>query len=399
MTTPPSALADLLAPMTVETFFAEYHGKKPLHIEGTPEKFASVLDWEGLSALLGQSSLWTQKSLELVLDNRKIEAPEYCVQGVDRDGRPNLLADLDKVGAWLRQGASMVLNDIDQLTPGLKAVAAVLEQEIGGKAQGNLYCSWNAHQGFGSHFDTHDVFAVHMAGEKTWRIYGCHFEHPIAHPVFKSLNKDFHDKHKGPLTREVRLKPGDLLYIPRGWYHDALATSEATFHVAFGLTSVIGLDIITMLFEAAVHESLFRAPVPRPADGGGADPLAAHLAALGDGLAALARSPAILKSARQYVDTYRYPRASIRLPDDALERRFCRRTKGVSLFQKGGAWFLGNAKQGVRVPDGLNGPIAWMLDREDFSEPQFEAAFPDLPKAKRDKVLADMVAMQVIAPA
>src|SRR3546814_12960582 len=34
----------------------------------------------------------------------------------------------------------------------------------------------------------------------------------------------------------IRMQPGDLLYIPRGRYHDALASENGALHIAFGVT-------------------------------------------------------------------------------------------------------------------------------------------------------------------
>ena len=259
-----ASLADILYPLTPDEFFRDYHGKKPVHIPGTPDKLASVMDWQTLSGLLSQSGLWSGKSLQLVLDTRVLDPQEYCRPAVDREGREAMMADLEKVGTWLRRGASLVCNDIDSLTPGLKSAANALEQGLGGKTQANLYCSWQAHQAFGSHFDTHDVYALHVTGEKAWRIYQRHFEDPIANPFFKSLGQEFHDKHKGPVSLELTMKPGDVLYLPRGWYHDALASADTSVHIAFGVTSVIGLDLISMLFERAALDPLFRRTVPSP---------------------------------------------------------------------------------------------------------------------------------------
>ena len=46
-------LADILAPMLPERFFAEYYDQQPLHLPGAAEKFAHVLDWAGINRLLG----------------------------------------------------------------------------------------------------------------------------------------------------------------------------------------------------------------------------------------------------------------------------------------------------------------------------------------------------------
>ncbi len=392
-----ASFADLIAPMTPETFYAEYHGKKPVHITGWPGKFDSVLTWDGLSGLLNQNNIWTRHALAMVMDTRPLQPPEYCYPGKDRDGRDNMLVDFGKVSAWLRRGASLVLNDIDTLTPGLKAISSVLETELNAKAQGNLYCSWKAHQGFGSHFDTHDVYAVHVAGKKTWHIYQRHFQDPIAHPVFKSLSDEFHEKNKGPLSLEAPLEPGDLLYIPRGWYHHALATSQATFHIAFGMTTVIGLDLLAMVFERAVHDPLFRATVPSPKHGAGRA-FADHLAELGNRLATYPRESDLVAQFEKHMERFRYPRWTLTLPDDAVQRRFRKSATNVSVFQRDNRWWIGSAKKGAPIPPGLDTAVQWIVDQQAFAETDFSAAFPDLAPAAREKLLGDMTNMGVIKP-
>ncbi len=392
-----SGLADILAPMGVEEFLSDHHLKRPVHIPGSPEKFASVMDWDMLSGLLCQNGLWTGSALQMVMDKRTLETREYCRPGVDRTGNVVPMADIDQVGAWLRRGASLVLNDIDSLTPGVKAVAAALEEGVGGKAQANLYCSWNAHQAFDSHFDTHDVYAIHVAGEKAWKIYQCPIPDPIAHPSFKHFGQEFHDRTKGEISFEVTMRPGDMLYLPRGWYHDALAVSPGTIHIAFGLTSVIGLDLVSMLFERAVADPLFRRTLPRPG-GEHAAALADHMAALGDRVAEVMRDPAMIEQARRYVEAYRYSRASIRLPDDALERRWRRLATKLKVVERKQGSLLTDGSRAVPIPPGMEKPIAWMLDRETFIERELFAAHPVLHEAGLRKLLADMQAMKVIGP-
>ena len=61
-------LADLLAPLGPERFFAEHHDRQPLHLRGAPGKFASVLSWRGINRLLDMTHIWSSQSLQLVLD-------------------------------------------------------------------------------------------------------------------------------------------------------------------------------------------------------------------------------------------------------------------------------------------------------------------------------------------
>lgn len=254
---------EIMAPLGAQRFIDEYLGKAPLHLEGPPEKWAAIMNWDVLNRLLGASTIWAHASLPLVLDKEPIPASAYCSPAPGRDGGTVLRPDPAKVKEFLRRGATLVANDIDQLTPELRAFCRAMEEALGGKVQANLYLSSKRRQGFAVHFDTHDVFAVHCMGEKTWMVFEGRAEDPIAHPMFKNLPPQHHERAKGKLWKEVRLKPGDLLYLPRGQYHYALAEDGACCHIAFGVTYPIGLDVVSYLFERMVAEPLGRANLPR----------------------------------------------------------------------------------------------------------------------------------------
>ena len=186
-----------------------------------------------------------------------------------------------------------------------------MERALCGKVQGNLYLS-SRRQGFGAHFDTHDVYAVHVEGTKTWHIYEA-APTTIAHPMFKTLGREHHEKAKGAKLMDVHMEPGDLLYLPRGQYHDALADEGGTMHIAFGITYPIGMDV-TFLFDRVVAEPEFRANLPRPPTPRRPRPCRIawplwRQAPRGPGRARTAAQIAALQRA------FRYPRHAYNLPD------------------------------------------------------------------------------------
>ena len=160
-----TSFADLIAPITPDEFFAEYYGKKPLHIPGDAEKFASVMSWGGLNQALAINAFWTKDNLKLYQDIAPVAVEDYC-RSVPGLGAPVMRPDPDLVKSQMSRGASLVLNAIDTLTPGIQAVADVLERTLLGYSQLNLYCSFAGHKAFDSHFDTHEVFSLHTEGRE-----------------------------------------------------------------------------------------------------------------------------------------------------------------------------------------------------------------------------------------
>jgi bifunctional lysine-specific demethylase and histidyl-hydroxylase MINA len=404
MLKPPFSLDAIMAPIGAERFFAEYEGKRPLHLKGAADKFAAVMTWAGLNDLLGQATIWSQHSLVLVLDNDPVPAARYCAPAVGRDGGQVLRPDPDKVQDFLRRGATLVANDIDHLSPGLTAFADAMEQGLGGKVQGNVYLSSRRRQGFGAHYDTHDVFAVQVEGTKTWHVYEGRATDPIAHPMFKTLGREHHDKAKGAKLMDVPMEPGDLLYLPRGQYHDALADEGGTVHIAFGVTYPIGMDVVSFLFDRVVAEPEFRADLPRPSGPDGELALSERLAALGDRIQAVLREPKTMAQIASLQRGFRYPRHAYELPGllaGPAGDRFRVRAKGIRMVQQSGRYGLvqEGSRAATEVPAEVSPLVRWVLERHEFSRAELTAAFPERGGAQIDRLLRDLGAMRLTEPA
>jgi bifunctional lysine-specific demethylase and histidyl-hydroxylase MINA len=394
---------EILAPVGLERFLAEYEGKKPLHLKGRPDKFAEVMTFAKLADILSQATIWSQSSLMLVLDKKPIAAASYCASAPGRDGGQVMRPDPDKVQEYLRRGATLIANDVDHLNAGMTAFAHAMEQALGGKVQGNLYLSSRRRQGFAAHFDTHDVYAVHVEGTKTWHVYEGRAADPIAHLMFKSYGQEHHDKAKGALLMDVHMEPGDLLYLPRGQYHDAIADEGGAVHIAFGITYPIGLDVVTMLFERMMHEPIFRANLPR-LDGAGDDrALADRLRRLADGIASVLTDPRTVEQIKVMQRGFHYPRHAYELPAllaESADERYRVRAGGIRMVQQGGRFGL--VREGERaateVPADVSAMVGWVLERQQFSRHELAQAFPERGAAQLDSLLRDLGTMRLTEP-
>ena len=402
MRTPAFSFDEIMAPLGVERFRAEYEGKKPLHLKGSPDKFAEVMTFAKLGDILSQATIWSQSSLQLVLDKKPIPTASYCAAAAGRDGGQVMRPDPDKVQEYLKRGATLIANDIDHLNRGMTAFAHAMEQGLGGMVQGNLYLSSRRRQGFAAHFDTHDVFAVHVEGTKTWHVYEGRAADPIAHAMFKSYGQEHHDKAKGELLMDVHMEPGDILYLPRGQYHDAIADEGGAVHIAFGVTYPIGLDVVTMLYERMMYEPVFRANLPRP-DGAGDDrALTERLRVLADGIATVLAAPKTLEQIKVMQRGYHYPRHAYDLPGlltESADERYRVRSAGIRLVQQGGRFGLvqEGSRAATEVPADVSAMVGWVLERQQFSRDELAQAFPER-QGQLDSLLRDLGAMRLTEP-
>lgn len=97
-----------------------------------------------------------------------------------------------------------------------------------------------------AHWDTRDVFAVQLIGRKRWILKAPNFELPL----YMQQTKNFKDiKEPEEVYMDVILEAGDILYVPRGWWHNPLPIGEETFHLAVGTFAPTGFEYINWLLK------------------------------------------------------------------------------------------------------------------------------------------------------
>ena len=390
-------IAQLLAPMAPEQFFAEYHDRQPLHLKGDAAKFAPVLSWRQINRLLDMTHAWSSQSLQLVQDGKPVPPEQYCTRATGRDAAAQLMQPVaSRVREWVAKGASIVMNDVDSLTPGLAAVSHAIEGAGLGKAQANVYISWQSHKAFHAHYDTHDVWAVQVEGEKYWNIWEGRAEWPISHPIFRP-SQELHEQAKGKLRAKILMKPGDLLYLPRGWYHDALAEAPASVHVAYGAHAPNGLDLMGILAERALYEVGFRQPLPRQ-DGSAAAKFALTQRAgqLGVRIAELCKDPKVMEVLERFVADYHFQRGGhdilaargLAAPAsaangstapggaDADAAAYRVVAGGARPVRRGAEWMLKTATGALPLSPIEAEAAQWLLARPDITEAELRQAHP-----------------------
>src|SRR6185437_8941466 len=126
-------------------------------------------------------------------------------------------------------GATLVLERMDAYLPGLAALCRAVELETDGSAWPNLYWTPPRARGFDAHRDDHDVFILQIHGTKQWTLYA------MAPPLPDGEQEGDHPRPPGKVSARCLLRPGDLLYIPRGLAHSAKSGARDSLHVTLGL--------------------------------------------------------------------------------------------------------------------------------------------------------------------
>ncbi len=237
----------LLSPYTTSQFFAENWTEIALFIPGkSQDKFAGLFGWNQLNHLLNYHFI-PYPNLRFSLDGESLPAtPSH--QWLER----------------LHQGATLIIDSVHERVPELEKLVADVRQQTGYRSQINLYCSPSDQQGFNCHYDTHDVLILQIEGEKDWFV----FPETVPFPVTGMRSKDQIPPDVPPYL-ECTLQPGDLLYIPRGHWHYAIASSNPSrddyspsLHLTLGIDCQTGLDLMKWLGKELQENTQWRASLP-----------------------------------------------------------------------------------------------------------------------------------------
>jgi len=310
-----SLLSYILKPYKVEEFLESYWTSTPIHIPSQGErKFEHLFSWEQLNYLLNFHQ-FQYPELRLALDGKVLDKSENA----------NLLK-------LCQEGATLILNGVHKLLPEIAQFTSELRYDFGYSTQVNAYCSWPGRQGFSSHYDTHEVFILQIDGTKKWQVFTDTIKYPLPEQKSSSLVPP-----QGEPDLSCILNPGDVLYIPRGYWHYALTLDEPSLHLTLGVHCQTGIHFLEWLVSELHQQEEWRKSLPLRTE---TAPVEASIEQLIEKLNKYLTDNKIADEYMSYLDSLGKPAARYSLPYQA----------GFNLFAQGAATRFKSAKlQRVRI--------------------------------------------------
>ncbi|XP_069495358.1 gamma-aminobutyric acid receptor subunit rho-3 isoform X2 [Ambystoma mexicanum] len=205
---PGSLFESLISPVGQEEFFKHYWEQQPVLIKRDSPIVAAyyqslfqVTDLKELCHL----GIYYGKDVNVC----------RCVNGkkkvLNKNGKVNhmqLMKDFE------RNKATIQFHQPQRFKDELWKIQEKLECFFGSLVGSNVYITPSESQGLPPHYDDVEVFILQLEGEKHWRLYK-----PTVH-LAREYSVESEAKIGTP-THEFVLKPGDLLYFPRGTIHQA----------------------------------------------------------------------------------------------------------------------------------------------------------------------------------
>lgn len=216
--------------------------------------FSGVFSLETIEQLIFSGSL-PLPCVRLFADGAPLPA--------DRLGRPTergaatreRLVDGTAVFTELARGATLVVEELQTYCPRLAEFAAALTARTGYRTYCAAFVTPALSRGVDPHYDTASVLIRQLDGSKRWRVAMPPKRWPVREPSSRT-------NVSTEVVLEVELQANQCLYIPRGFIHSGVATTQASVHLSIGLVPPTWATLLRRLTDKALAEEPFREALP-----------------------------------------------------------------------------------------------------------------------------------------
>jgi len=248
----------LLHPCSLARFASEYHERAPLYIRRCdPGYYRSIFSLDELERFLYGVEI-AASYLQMVKDGAPLPAAAYArtISQSDPNGgkQPAQIVDAERVSDLFAMGYTLHFDHIRSYSPPAAAFCRALEAFFRHRVRATAFLTPPRNAGFAVHYDTYDAFILQISGCKQWRAYEPRTLLPLESQPYRPSDAPEHP------VLEVELQPGDLLYLPRGTYHEARANGdEPSLHLSVIPDAVRWQGVFErVLAEAGPDELLLR---------------------------------------------------------------------------------------------------------------------------------------------
>ncbi|HEZ0841160.1 TPA: cupin domain-containing protein [Neisseria meningitidis] len=226
--------------MEYKEFNENYLYKKPFIFKKALD--VSCISWKEINELYQRAD---PTDWQFKFRKGEIIPKEAYVESFNDVGRIRHRFNKTAVYQYLQDGATMVYNRIDN-EPFVDTIAKQVAQFAQAQTVVSGYLAFGSSSSYRNHWDTRDVFAVQLIGKKHWTISAPNFDMPLYMQQAKDMP---HITPSKTVDMEVILEAGDILYIPRGWWHNPMPMNCETFHLAIGTFPPNGYNYMEWLMK------------------------------------------------------------------------------------------------------------------------------------------------------
>ncbi len=224
-----------LISVSVDEFGSQYWGSRPLlsRAADLPSGFDDLFSNDAVDELVSRRGLRTP-FLRVAKNGSTLPDSAFTAGGGTGAGIADQASD-DKLLRLFADGATLVLQGLHRTWEPVLTFTQDLAADLGHPVQVNAYVTPAQNTGFSDHYDVHDVFVLQVAGEKRWRIREPVHQSPLRDQPWTDRRAAVEEAAGRPPLLDETLRPGDCLYLPRGYLHAASALGDVSTHLTIGV--------------------------------------------------------------------------------------------------------------------------------------------------------------------
>lgn len=231
----------LLEPFSFSKFCDAYYEKKPLVItRHAPAYYDDFLTLDAINAHLGEASLLSTE-LQLVRNGEQLDTAELTWPDTSGNTRfTDDAVDKERVFARFYEGYTIGIQSYERHCAAVLHLRHDLERVFHTPVVTSVFLTPRNTVGFNAHREDDDLFILQFAGTREWTV------------------------HNGSRKRALTatLEPGDLLYIPREFVHDARSVDAVSGHMTFTLQKFTYAGLLRQIADNAEASPWLRRSLP-----------------------------------------------------------------------------------------------------------------------------------------
>lgn len=250
-----ATIEHLIGDLSTEEFFSEYWTRRPRYIPGSADRFNKVFSREEFSAAILTAELG-EDGFSVARQGKTSNA--LWLNFLQQKSGWQEPPDFPQLESACSQEGTLVFNSIHRRVENLKQWTLGLVNELCESVVVNAYFSPAASvPGLDIHYDPQEIFIIQVAGRKRWEVW----DKLETHPLKFEKPEEYPDLELGDL-QTLNMQPGDVLYLPRGTWHRAVAIEEASLHLTVTIVPRNIVKFITWVADELAVNPRWRSDLP-----------------------------------------------------------------------------------------------------------------------------------------
>lgn len=234
------AIEKILQNTSLEEFLDRYYLKVPYSEPGSGEIFKDLADWEVLDRILASR----EPDVMVVREEKQVDA-----EGVPTGEQAREL---------FSEGCTILVRSAEKHDRGLSKLAKGFKKDFHAPVNVHLYFTPAQRYGFGWHYDAEEVFLLQVHGSKE---YSLRKNTVNPWPVVETIPRDMKYEQESSPIMTCHLEAGDWLYLPTGYWHKGIATSDS-ITIAVGVMAPSAIKIYDFLKQYLLKSLMWRQRLP-----------------------------------------------------------------------------------------------------------------------------------------